>query len=175
MDNISQLVEKHSPQNAQAEESSLRLASDALGSRPPAINDRQLDQSASAVYDRIASWYNSGNGSKFDLNSTKDEFDKAMKAEKLDDLVNKINEKIWSPDGIHHLGLRVEDGPFIGHAINKRVILEHNHTGDEISHVDVHKMISDPMPRIEPRIGVCPDCNPPIDLPQDPIENLQKK
>lgn len=165
MDNIPQSVEKHEPHNAQAEASSLKLASDALGNMP--MNDRQLDQAANTVYDRIAQWYDSSNGSKFDLNSSRDVFEKALKSNKLDALIQKIDEKIWSPDGIHHLNIRTEDGPPIGHAISKRVILEANHTGREISHLDLHKMISDPMPKRE-GIGVCLDCNPPIDLPQDP-------
>lgn len=140
-----QEAQKNFEPASEASAASNRLAEEVLSMPNRASeDDKVMENVANTVYDRIAQWYNSSD-SEFSLKDSHQHLDWAMKTGRLDELVDKINEKIWSPDGVHHLNLRVEDGPRMGHAINKRVILSHEHTGKEVSHHDVHKMISDPI------------------------------
>jgi uncharacterized protein YecT (DUF1311 family) len=112
------------------------LAADDPMAMPLRFTDKQMESSANTVYERIADAYNSDK--PIDLHKSHNQFAEALNTGRLDELVDRVNEKIWGPDGIHHLNLIVTDGPPIANAISKRVLLERNHTGTEVSHDDVH-------------------------------------
>lgn len=104
---------------------------------PQTFSDRQLDQMAGTAYSSLERDYNSGDIKLGPTHPTHSLFQQALKAGQLDNLVNKIEEKIWGPDGFHHLDISVSDGPKSPGAVSRRVTLTHTHTGEEVSHDDI--------------------------------------
>ncbi len=134
MTEIHNNVEKRDTKETNSEAESARSAFVDEYNKAPKMSEKQLETSATAVYENLANAFNTGE--PMNLSDSHDQFQLAFRSGKLNDLVAKVNEKIWSPDGIGHYNLEIENGK---NADIKQVLLISNHRG-ELRSSDTVKM-----------------------------------